>query len=103
MRRPTARKLRSKNVVLGQIQSSEFSIEHYRPLASLMLHSASGLDLVRHDNTVDKLTSFEIKSKDLKDKVDRQLWLLFYELLSGWEKYTLRKEGSKSDLCFENW
>jgi hypothetical protein len=41
-------------------------------------------------------------SKDLKGKVDRQLWLLFYEQLSGWEKYMLRKEGWKSDLCFEN-
>jgi hypothetical protein len=45
MRRPAARKLRSKTVVFKQAQSSEFSIEHYRPLASLMLQSAPDLDL----------------------------------------------------------
>jgi hypothetical protein len=66
MRRPAARKLRSKTVVLGQAQSN-------RPLASLMLQSAPDLDLASHDNTVDTLASFEIKSKDLKGKVDRQL------------------------------
>jgi hypothetical protein len=45
MRRPTTRKLHSKTVVFGQAQSSEFSIEHYRPLASLVLQSAPDLDL----------------------------------------------------------
>jgi hypothetical protein len=48
--------------------------------------------------TVDKLASFEIKSKDLKGKVDRQLWLLFYELPSGWEKYTLKRRD-RNQIC----
>jgi hypothetical protein len=52
MRRPAFRKLRSKTVGFGQAQSSEFSIEHYRPLASFVLQSAPDLDLALSALTV---------------------------------------------------